>query len=251
MYRQISEFMIVYSRFFYKRCKIMELKELIPAIGDLIPFDYSQIATPEYEALLASALESAPSVKTPVLIHMLGIPGSGKSTFYRSRQWPSHVLISFDKIMEELPGYQNDLITLGNTAAFQKWEIPARIVGYELLRRAVAAGKNIFFDHGGLFNLGINADSHLDLLNKLPQYGYRTEMYYISCPADIALARTVEREKQTRRHTPEAFIRERGRLIDEYIGKYQTCVDAFYHLDNSDGKYRLITVVRKPFARSA
>ncbi len=229
----------------------MELKELIPAIGDLIPCGYPQIATPEYETLLALVLESAPSVKTPVLIHMLGIPGSGKSTFYHSRQWSPHVLISFDKIMEELHGYQNDLTKLGNTAAFQKWEMPARIIGYELLRRAVMARKNIFFDHGGLFNLGINADSHLDLLNKLPQYGYRTEMYYISCPANIALTRTLEREKQTRRHTPEAFIRERGRLIDEYVEKYSACVDVFYHLDNSCGDYRLIAANRKPFARSA
>lgn len=33
--------------------------------------------------------------------------------------------------------------------AFKKWELPARIAGYELLRRAIKQKKNIYFDHGG------------------------------------------------------------------------------------------------------
>ena len=69
--------------------------------------------------------------------------------------------------MESLPQYQQDVQAIGNIKAFEKWQIPARIAGYELLRRAIEAKKNIFFDHGG------TPMCHRELLANVKRLGYR------------------------------------------------------------------------------
>ncbi len=213
----------------------MLLSALIPSVSTLIPYEYPVIKTPEYEHLLQKMLDSAPSVENPTLIHMLGIPGAGKSTFYHKHKFPPHLFIGFDSIMEQLPSYQTDTSNLGSAAAFQKWEIPARILGYELLRRAVEAHKNIFFDHGGL------NPAHLELLQNLHNYGYTTEMHHIICPLNLALKRAQLREQKTHRHTPQEMIKARYALMEKLAAQYQKIADTFYVYDNSSGQFILRT----------
>ena len=47
------------------------------------------------------------------------------------------------------------------------------------------------------------------------------------------MKRTVEREKQTRRHTPKELILERSALIKKYIEKYKNIADHMYIYDTS------------------
>lgn len=86
----------------------------------------------------------------PALFRVGGIPGAGKSTFCAGRRWTDRLFVSFDAIMENIPAYQTDIYRLGRAGSFKKWEIPARIVGYELLRRAVEARADIYFEHSGV-----------------------------------------------------------------------------------------------------
>jgi len=205
----------------------MLLKTLIPQISTLIPYEYSQIQSPLYDELIFNLLQKAPATKNSTFCHMFGIPGAGKSTFYHSRNWPQHVLVSFDAIMESLPGYQKDLSCIGPAASFQKWEIPARIIGYELLRQAVESRKNIFFDHGGA------TPAHLDLLKNARNHDYNIQIYYIRCHLENALKHAEIREKIMHRHTPPQMIKQRYQIIASLAEEYQKAADAFYAYDNT------------------
>ena len=111
-----------------KREVLMLLTDLITEPQELIPHQYNKIKSPQYDAVISKYLQTAPSVEHPVLIHMAGIPGSGKTTYYRTHDWPQHVFIAFDNIMEDLKEYQNDLKAFGAEIAFNKWQPATRII---------------------------------------------------------------------------------------------------------------------------
>ncbi len=208
----------------------MLISTLIPQVSSLIPQDYQEIKQPQFDKLISDYLQTAPTNDNPTLYHMFGIPSAGKTTFYSSHHWPQHVLVSFDAIMEDLPAYQEDVKKTDPVTAFQKWELTARIIGYELLRQAVQERKNIFFDHGGSF------PAHLDLLKNLHHLGYNIEVCYIYCDMNEALKRAKEREKQTHRHTPPQMIQHRNEMIAKLIDEYKKAADVFYAYNStSDG----------------
>ncbi len=209
----------------------MLIQTLIPQISTLAPQDYQEIKRPQYENVISMFLKKAKPTSHPTIYHMFGIPSAGKSTFYNTHNWTQHVLVSFDAIMENLPEYQTDILKLGPVASFQKWEIPARIIGYELLRRAVQEHKNIFFDHGG------STPAHLDLLKNLYTLGYNTEIYYIRCDLENALKRAEKREKQTLRHTPPQMIIQRNKMINQLVNEYKKAADAFYTYDSTSNGF--------------
>ena len=199
----------------------MKITDLIPNIHELIPYEYNSIASPLYEEIINRFLSKADSVSHPTIIHPLGAPGSGKTTFYKSHTWPLHVLVAFDDIMEAIPQYQVDCKKLGNIKAFEKWQIPARIIGYELLRRAIEQKKNIFLDHGG------SNKGHINLIKEIKKHNYSSEMHYIECPLEICLKRCSQREKQIHRHTPKDLITSRHEQTKPMIEQYQQICDKF------------------------
>lgn len=50
----------------------MQLSDLLPAVGELIPYDYETIRTPEYETLLAGLLAGAVSQTAPHFVQIGG-----------------------------------------------------------------------------------------------------------------------------------------------------------------------------------
>ena len=204
----------------------MELEKMIPGINEVIPFTFDQLDVEGFGVIINSIIDEAPSVPNPEFIHMFGIPGAGKSTYYAQNKeaFKNHVFIGFDALMMSHPQYQEDVERLGSVEAFKKWELPARIAGYELLRRAVEAKKNIFFDHGG------TPKCHQELLNNVKKLGYKTKMFYIYCDVDVAIKRAKIRVQQTKRHTPETMIRERKRLVEENKEIYKNIVDEFIEI---------------------
>ena len=212
----------------------MKLQELIPNISQMISYEYDAIRCAEYDAIISRYLNAAAEEAQPRLFHLCGLPGAGKTTFYRSHDWPAHVFIGFDDIMESIPQYQKDVRTLGSVAAFQKWEIPARTVGYELLRRAVSARKTIFFDNGAL------SEAHLHLLKNIKQYGYKTYMYYIRCDISTACRRAQIRQQETLRHIPVETIEKRAEIEQKVVPQYQKIADEFYTYNNGEKGFQLI-----------
>lgn len=211
----------------------MQLHELMPAISKLIPYNYSTIKSPHYEDLIQKAVCGFYPTPQPLFVQIGGIPGSGKSTFCHQHLPSCAVYISFDAIMENLPAYQKDLAQLGNLEAFNKWEIPARVIGYEVLRRCIVHKLNIFMEHSGA------NPAHLELVENIKKLNYRTEINYILCNEKIAYQRVQAREKITKRHTPEKYITERAAQIKEYLDKYRTKVDKFFVYDSSDNQFQL------------
>ena len=206
---------------------VVTIRALIPGIDEVIPYTYDskQYSFREYfNPIVEHIVNEAPSSERPKLVHMLGIPGAGKTTFYRNHkdEFKDYVLLDFDRVMEELPEYHHDREKLGRMEAFKKWEIPARIAGYETLRRAVSQKKNIYFDHGG------TPLCHRELLANLKKFGYETTMYYIDCPVKTANERISNRE----RPFPPEQMKRRAEAIKEQEKVMRKIVDTFIEIDN-------------------
>ena len=204
------------------------IRSIIYGIGEVIPYTYDDKRY-EYkqffDPIIEKALDEVPSSDKPKMVHMLGIPGAGKTTFYRSNKnkFKDYVLIGFDIIMERVPEYHQDREKLGKMEAFKKWELPARIAGYELLRRAIEQRKNIFFDHGG------NPMCHRNLLKTVKKGGYETTMYYIACDPQTAIERVQNRE----RPFPKERMPERVEALNQQLKVMPHIVDHFIEIDNS------------------
>jgi predicted ABC-type ATPase len=182
----------------------------------------------EARALIAAALAEQRSSKShePLLIHMCGIPGSGKTTYTQRflSNTGSFSLVQFDTVMESLTGYQHDCKKLGIEEAFQRWELPARAIGYHLLQVLVEEKRNIFFDHSATNR------KHLDLVKAVKKQGYQVEMHYIDCSVDEATKRVKARETSIQRHTPLSLISERSQLLEELVPHYERLVDKFLRM---------------------
>lgn len=208
----------------------MQICDLMPSIKQLVSYDYQDIKSPQYEEIIREILAGVHPSPRPILVQVGGIPGAGKSTFCRYFQNSKSIYLSFDEIMESITGYRQDIYLLGGEESFKKWEMPARVIGYEVLRRALISKLNIFFEHSGVNN------AHIELFKNVKLLGYRTEINYLLCKPQIAIERTIEREKQTKRHTPKSLVEERAALIKKYIDKYKKIADHTYIYDTSNNE---------------
>lgn len=203
------------------------IRSIISGIDEVVPYTYDdeRYQFQEYfDPIIEQTLKEAPSSDNPKLVHMLGIPGAGKSTYYKNHkeEYKDYVLIGFDLVMEKVPQYHEDREKLGKMEAFKKWELPARIAGYELLRRAIEQKKNIYFDHGG------TPICHRELLKNLKKMGYETTMFYIDCEPQTAIERVANRE----RPFPAERMPERIALVEEQKKVMPQIVDHFIEIDN-------------------
>jgi predicted ABC-type ATPase len=190
----------------------------------LIDFDdVTESLTEHAQLLIAASLSTSPQAVHPTLVHLCGIPGSGKSTYaldYRLHK-PNFVLVQFDAVMESLPSYQQDLLNFGPTVAFQHWEIPARAIGYHLLQALLENRRCVLFDHSAA------NQSHTLLIDKVKNWGYRVEMHYLACSSQLAVERIHRRQELTNRHTPESLVHDRQRLLVDLVALYRQQVDSF------------------------
>lgn len=200
----------------------------------IIPFDDIPSEL-ENEALniIQQVLTSTEPQEHPFLIHLCGVPGSGKSTYAAklsenlALKGQSFAILQFDVVMEALPGYQTDK-RIDLQAAFAKWEIPARIIGYHLMQALLDNRRSFVFDHSAAF------PAHVNLLSLAKNcLGYRVEMHRMLCSTETAVSRVKNREKQSCRYTPERLIYERVGVIENLLPQYQAIVDRFIAIENS------------------
>ncbi len=204
----------------------MHLTELMPSIDRLIAYEYDAIQNPAYDALIRSHLESARPVELPQFIQVSGIPGAGKSTFIANRDFSDFFILSFDKIMLSIPQYAEDVRKHGLVQAFAAWEMPARVIGYEILKRAVLKKADIVLEHSG------TNPAHVELFKALPRMGYRTQVHFLLCDLDVALERVKRREDFANRHISKDIVMQRFVLVQEYIREYKKITDI--HVYGSD-----------------
>jgi len=209
------------------------LKTLMPSLSELITADYSTIKTKESEQLIKAFLTGLTSVENPELKQISGIPGSGKSTFCAAHLPNNFLLLSFDKIMTSLKGYQRLLKKEGAVVAYSRYEMPARIIGYELLRRAIRKKLNIMFEHSGTNH------AHLELFKHLPKKGYKTSVNFIVCDTSLAIKRVKRRAEEQHRYVPERLIMERASGFKNYISAYQKIASTVAYFDGANNFQQL------------
>jgi len=240
---------------------IVELAEkLIPDLYKIIPCSYKKIEQvlpkesnykdpasfkEEAEQIMNKLLSNKKERLSKFIIHTGGVPSCGKTYFcnylLENELLPKEtVFIQFDLIMEKLTGYKKDMETADPAKAFENWEIPAKIIGYELIERAIAKNLPILLDHGGSFF------GHKDLLKNLKALGYTTEMHFINCSIDTALKRAQKRSK-TQRHTPEEMILERHQNLQSLKQEYHSIVDKFYDYHNDTSVKEFEDEINKTF----
>jgi predicted kinase len=233
-----------------KICKIIpDFFEICPTsyekIADVLPQNHTCFQAKDgsfvnqaedvIKELLPEVSNEASDGVQPFILHTAGIPCSGKSYFSQQlmseNKLPQNtVYVQFDEIMEKLKPYQEDTKYLieelgedeGIKQAFANWEIPARIIGYELLERAIEKKRHILFDHSASFK------GHIELLKNLKdEMGYKIEMHFFDISIEEAKKRVKVREKKTKRYTPESMLFERKKVLNEMIGDYKKIADKF------------------------
>jgi predicted ABC-type ATPase len=163
----------------------------------------------------------------PVLVHMLGIPGAGKTTFINvlSGRWESSapVLVGFDQIMESLPEYR---AAEDKESAFAAYELPAREAGYRLIHDLLHKRTSILFDNGG------SASCHLDLLRFAKEAGYRIAVVSVRSSPEAARERLLRRFAEEGRYTPHDYLEDRAGKIALLHESYKSLTPYFYEIDN-------------------
>lgn len=170
-----------------------------------------------FDEIIKEALSVVAPVEDPFLMNVSGIPGSGKSTWCRRIMAKSTNLlyISFDEIMNDkrLP-YR--LAEKENARkAFDEWELPARIAGYELLRRAVLQKKNILLEHSS------SIVEHLQLFEWILNSGYKVHFRYVPVSVVAAERRVLERAKKEGRVVPDGYVKSRYRMLNDLLPAYE------------------------------
>lgn len=177
-------------------------------------------AQSEFDALLEKMLRLNQKHNTPSFTVVCGIPCSGKTrvsdALYSERK--EVVLIQFDAIMESLSYYKKLCGEAGYKVAFEKCELVAQVVGYQLLKLAIEGGSQVLFEHSSAVK------EHLDLYRLITEeYKYRVKMIYVEVSLQTALNRN-KKGRKNNRYTPNEFIENRYRILQELLPKYKEIV---------------------------
>lgn len=192
-------------------CTYFELGTRLPESAD------KNRALHAFDEIINETLSSATSVENPFLMNISGIPGSGKSTWCRRIMSRSAniVYISFDEIMndERLPYRYAE--KENPQKAFDEWELPARVAGYELLKQVVKLKKNILLEHSS------SLKEHLQLFEWLLKDGYKVHFRYIPVSIADAKKRVMERAEKYGRMVPVGYIEDRYKRLNDLLEAYK------------------------------
>ena len=200
------------------------MRDLRDIIFDITNIEYKDIGIifEQYD-IKNQILKELERVRILLLINVSGIPGAGKTTYCKKilDQIPYLNYVSFDAIMESILYYQVDMKN-DPQYAFTKWEIPARILGYEILIELISKGLPILFEHSSA-NF-----QHVELFKYIKEkLGYKIEMHFVPIALKDALIRVKKRERLTKRYTPEELVVDRKLFLQQNLSYYKNIVDVF------------------------
>lgn len=176
-------------------------------VKDVLPpeVDLDEVLA-EYEQYCSRKMKNVHSFSSPELINVSGLPASGKSFHIRElmkmKEYESYLYISFDEIMESFSDYQQAYLK-DREKAFCVWELLARYLGYELLKKGIENRYSILFEHSN------SETKHIDLYKEIVSEGYSVCIKYIEATPEIVLDRLKKRE----RFFPEQQVYERWSVL--------------------------------------
>lgn len=159
----------------------------------------------------------------PRLINVCGLPGSGKTWELDRLEalYPGYFRLAFDQIMENLSGYQQDY-RQNRARAFQRWERPARVLGYYVLTRALENRWPVLFEHGN------TPPQHLGLYQIIKyRHGYHLEIRWLKSAPEVVRPRLAARP----RHFPQEELENRWLEFQRLLPAYRALADEFVELE--------------------
>lgn len=188
------------------------LSKIFPSDVDLLSIKQ------EIRAVIRRALNGVSPVEHPYLINICGLPASGKTHLCKAfkASEAGMLYISFDAIMEDLPTYLSEHLK-DRKKSFERWELPARFVGYQLLKQAVKNKLPVLFEHSNA------TPHHIELYEKIKQAGYTVDIRYIDAPTELVLPRL---EKRERYFSPER-TKERASVLKELMPVFEQTATSF------------------------
>ena len=118
--------------------------------------------------------------------------------------------------MEELPSYRRDYKE-NRQKSFERWELPARFIGYQLLKGAVRHRLPIVFEHSNA------TPFHIELYKKIKQTGYSVDIRYINAGAELVLPRL----KKRKRYFSPQRTKERAVILKKLLPELKQTASRF------------------------
>lgn len=145
---------------------------------------------------LAPSLPAGPPIGPPRFYVLIGIPGSGKSTYAR-RQLGHAYRISLDDLRKMLTGqdYQEE----AESAVL----VAGHAMRVALARWASRIGHDLLFDA-----TNVTRQRRAPLIATAKQYGFTPIAVYVPCPLEVALARNARRARRVPPDVVERFYGE-------------------------------------------
>jgi probable phosphoglycerate mutase len=129
--------------------------------------------------------------------------------------------------------------TISPLKAFERWELPARIAGYELLKRAVEKKVNILFDHSSAIIIEKSFEikkPHIELFEYILSKNYKVHFRYIFVYDNEAQRRVIRRAKETGRIVPVGYIEKRIEILNLLRAEYKELCTSYKQIEQCELK---------------
>lgn len=134
-----------------------------------------------------------------------------------------------DAVMSEIQAYRSETL-VDPSAAFQRWEVPARLLADEILTVAIERRCDIVYDRTCAFPETVN------LLRQLRfEENYSIRMFFVWADLDECLIRAERRARTSRRVVPKAVIIQRAAALRSLAVAYAGIANEFRIFENHDG----------------
>ncbi len=159
------------------------------------------------------------------IISVCGIPASGK-TYYSNEiikiNNEKYFYISFDDIMESFSLYI-ELLKKNKELAFETFEIPARIIGYQWLKKCIENRIPILFDNSNTMQ------QHIAIYQIMKDvYDYYIEIHFLNISPSVTIPRMARRE----RFFPEEQVYSRWDKIKSLLPAYKVIANKFVIIES-------------------
>lgn len=154
---------------------------------------------------------------TKEAIFMLGLPGSGKSTFINEflAKNPYYVIVSADEIRLKHPNYNPK----DPEAIHEECISRAEEVMYEL---SEGTGVDLIMDGGG-----INNSYTPRIIERVRKAGYKIRVVFIDTPVEICVDRNKDRVKAGERFVPISAVIDKSYRLRKSVEKLSKMCDVF------------------------